>query len=305
MSEAAPTQLRIGRRVVSVKNLDKVLYPEAGFTKGDVIHYYLQVAHVLVPHLKNRPLTLKRYPNGTASEFFYEKRCPVYRPDWMVTTPVVGGKAGTINFCTVNDPVALAWIANLASIELHPLLSRGPKVQQPTMMVFDFDPGPPAGVIQAAATALQVRDLLHKIGLESFPKTSGGKGIHLAVPLNTPVTFDETKAFSRAVAQTLEKQFPDRVLSSMRKALRANKVFVDWSQNDEHKTTACVYSLRAREQPTVSTPIKWKELEAAVKNDDPDSISFRAEQVVERVKKLGDLFEPVLKLKQKLPETLG
>jgi bifunctional non-homologous end joining protein LigD len=259
---------------------------------------------VLIPHLKNRPLTLKRYPNGTAELYFYEKRCPVYRPDWINTVPVTGGRAGTINFCAVNDAVSLAWIANLASIELHPLLSRGPKVRQPTMMVFDFDPGAPAGVIQAGSVALMVRDFLEKLGLQSFPKTSGGKGIHLAVPLNTPCTFDDTKAFSKAIAQTLERQFPDKVISQMSKALRKNKVFVDWSQNDESKTTACVYSLRAREYPTVSTPITWKELEDAVKNNDPDSISFQAHQVIDRVSKRGDLFLPVLKLKQKLPASL-
>jgi bifunctional non-homologous end joining protein LigD len=232
MSAVAPTQLRIGRRVLSIKNIDKVLYPAADFTKGDVIHYYLRIANVLIPHLKNRPLTLKRYPNGTASEYFYEKRCPVFRPPWVNTTPVIGGKAGTINFCVVNDAVTLAWIANLASIELHPLLSRAPKVHQPTMMVFDFDPGPPAGVIEAAKIALRVRDFLERLGLKSFPKTSGGKGIHLAVPLNTAVSFDDTKAFSKAIAQTLERQFPAEVVSQMSKALRKHKVFVDWSQND-------------------------------------------------------------------------
>jgi bifunctional non-homologous end joining protein LigD len=306
MSVAAPsTQIRIGRRVLDVRNIDKVLYPAADFTKGDVIHYYLRVANVLLPHLKNRPLTLKRYPNGTASLFFYEKRCPIHRPKWMPTTEVVGGKAGPINFCVVNDAISLAWIANLASLELHPLLSRAPKVEQPTMMVFDFDPGPPAGVTQAASAAILVRDFLEKLGLKSFPKTSGGKGIHLAVPLNTPVTFDDTKSFSRAIAQTLERQFPDKIISNMSKALRKNKVFVDWSQNDEHKTTACVYSLRARDYPTVSTPITWKELEDAVKKDDPDRISFQAHDVIDRVARFGDLFAPVLKLKQKLPTSLA
>jgi len=304
MSVATPTQIRIGRRVLPVSNIDKLLYPAADFTKGDVIHYYLRVANVLLPHLKNRPLTLKRYPNGTASLYFYEKRCPIHRPGWMTTTEVKGGKAGAINFCVVNDAISLAWIANLASIELHPLLSRAPKVHQPTMMVFDFDPGPPAGVIQAATVALRVRDFLARLGLQSFPKTSGGKGIHLAVPLNTTVSFDDTKSFSRAIAQTLERQFPDKVVSNMSKALRKNKVFVDWSQNDEHKTTACVYSLRARDLPTVSAPIRWKELEDAVKKNDPDSLTFQAHEVIDRVSEHGDLFAPVLKLKQKLPTHL-
>src|SRR4051812_26629421 len=220
MSVAAPSMLRIGRRVVKLSNIDKVLYPAADFTKGDVIHYYLRMSRVIVPHLKGRPLTLKRYPNGVDSEFFYEKRCPAFRPDWMETTRVEGGKAGPINFCTVNDAVSLIWIANLASIELHPLLSKSPHVDRPTMMVFDFDPGPPAGVLDAIRIALRTRDLLDHVGLQCWPKTSGGKGIHLAVPLNTPVTFDDTKNFSRAVAQILEKQYPDEVLSKMSKALR-------------------------------------------------------------------------------------
>jgi bifunctional non-homologous end joining protein LigD len=305
MSVATPAQIRIGRRVLPVSNIDKVLYPAADFTKGDVIYYYLRIANVLIPHLKNRPLTLKRYPNGTASHYFYEKRCPNHRPNWMTTTEVTSGRAGSINFCVVNDAIALAWVANLASIELHPLLSVVPKVHQPTMMVFDFDPGPPAGVIQAASVALQVRDFLDSLGLQSFPKTSGGKGIHLVVPLNTPVTFDQTKSFARAIAQTLERQFPDKVVSNMSKALRKNKVFVDWSQNDEHKTTACVYSLRARDLPTVSTPITWKELHDAVKKDDPDLLQFQAHEVIDRVTKRGDLFAPVLKLKQKLPTSLA
>ena len=305
MSAAAPRQIRIGRRALQVSNIDKVLYPAADFTKGDVIHYYLRIANVLLPHLKNRPLTLKRYPNGTANAFFYEKRCPVFRPKWMTTTEVTGGKSGKIDFCTVNDALALVWVANLASIELHPLLSRAPKVHQPTMMVFDLDPGPPAGVIQAASAAIQVRDLLDQLGLKSFAKTSGGKGIHLAVPLNTPVTFDQTKSFARAVAQVLERQFPDTIVSNMSKALRKSKVFVDWSQNDEHKTTACAYSLRARELPTVSTPITWKQLEAAVTRNDDGLLQFQAHQLIDRVSRHGDLFLPVLKEKQKLPTSLA
>lgn len=296
--------LRIGKREIKLSNLDKVLYPETGFTKGDVIDYYLNIAPVVLPYLKGRPLTLKRYPNGVDAEFFYEKRCPKFRPDWLKTAHVIGGTVGPIDFCQVDDAASLAWIANLASIELHPLLCKSPHFDRPTMMVFDFDPGPPAGVIDAARIALRTHDLLEQVGLQCWPKTSGGKGIHLAVPLNTPVKFEDTKHFARAIAEALEASYPNEVLSNMSKALRKNKVFVDWSQNDQHKTTACVYSLRARSRPTVSTPITWKELESAVKKHDAEAITFEADDVIKRVKAKGDLFEPVLKTKQRLPKSL-
>src|SRR5437762_3554924 len=297
--------LRIGRRVLKLSNLEKVLYPAADFTKGDVIHYYLRIARTVLPHLKGRPLTLKRYPNGVDGMHFYEKRCPSHKPDWITTSKVSSNKhGGWINYCIADDVTALVWIANLASLELHPLLSRTPHIDRPTMMVFDFDPGAPAGVLDAVKIALRVRDMLAELGLKSFPKTSGGKGIHLAVPLNTPVTFDDTKNFSRAIAQLLERQDPDHVISRMSKALRPGKIFVDWSQNDEHKTTACVYSLRAKQRPTVSTPVTWKEMESALSKDDPDALTFETNDVLDRVARLGDLFEPVLKLKQRLPKTL-
>ena len=303
---AANTQtLRIGRRVLSLSNLDKVLYPAADFTKGDVIHYYLRVARTVLPHLKGRPLTLKRYPNGVDAPHFYEKRCPSHKPEWVTTGKVSSNKyGGWINYCIADDVTTLVWIANLASLELHPLLSKMPNYDRPTMMVFDFDPGEPAGVLDAAQIALRVRDMLAHMGLKSFPKTSGGKGIHMAVPLNTPVTFEQTKSFSKAVAETLERDDPQHVISKMSKSLRAGKVFVDWSQNDEHKTTACVYSLRAKQRPTVSTPITWEELQSAVKDRDADALTFETDAVLQRVAKRGDLFEPVLKLKQRLPKAL-
>jgi bifunctional non-homologous end joining protein LigD len=298
--------LRIGRRVLSLSNLDKVLYPAADFTKGDVIHYYLRIARAVLPHLKGRPLTLKRYPNGVDAPYFYEKRCPSHKPEWVTTSKVSSNKSGgVINYCVVDDVTTLVWIANLASLELHPLLSKAPNYDRPTMMVFDFDPGEPANVLDAAQIAMRVRDMLAHLGLKSFPKTSGGKGIHMAVPLNTPVTFDQTKTFSKAVAETLERDDPSHVVSRMSKSLRAGKVFVDWSQNDEHKTTASVYSLRAKQRPTVSTPITWDELESAVKDRDPDALTFETDAVLQRVTKRGDLFESVLKLKQRLPKSFG
>ena len=296
------TQVKVGRRTLSLSNLDKVLYPATGFTKGDVIHYYSKIAPFLLPHMKDRALTLKRYPNGVTNIFFYEKRCPVHRPEWVKTANIVSGRSqNRINYCVVADEPTLVWVSNLASLEMHTLLSKTSDPTRPTMMVFDLDPGPPAGVLDAVRIALRLRELFDKIGLECLAKTSGGKGIHLGVPLNTKVSFDETKAFSRAVAVALEQSDPQHVVSKMQKSLRGGKVFVDWSQNDEHKTTACVYSLRARERPTVSTPVTWDELHKALKKQDPDLLTFETEDVIKRVEKIGDLWKPMLTLKQKLP----
>ncbi|HYE17659.1 MAG TPA: non-homologous end-joining DNA ligase [Tepidisphaeraceae bacterium] len=291
---------RIGRWDVAVSNLPKVLYPEAGFTKGEVLRYYEAIAPVMLPHLKGRPVTLKRYPNGVDQPFFYEKACPVHRPTWVKTADVETTNR-TIPFCVVDSAATLVWLANLAALELHTLLSKAPRLERPTMMVFDHDPGPGVSVIDCARVAVKFRDVLGKLGLESFVKTSGGKGIHLYVPLNTPVTFEQTKAFSYAVAQLLEKQDPGRVTTNMKKDLRGGRVFVDWSQNDTHKTTACAYTLRARGRPTVSTPVTWAEVERAVKKGDEGMLRFEAGAVLKRVEKVGDLFEGVLKVKQKLP----
>ena len=298
-----PPSLKVGGKQIAVSNLDKVLYPETGFTKGQVIDYYLRIAPVMLPHLKGRPLTLKRYPNGVDGMFFYEKRCPVHRPDWVKTGKVWSeGNNDYINYCLVQDQATIVWLANLACLEMHTLLSRLPKDKVPTSMVFDLDPGPPANVLDSIRVGLQMRDVLLRLGLKSFAKSSGSKGIHLWVPLNTPVTFEQTKEFSRAIALLFEREHPKEVLSAMRKELRAGKVFVDWSQNDEHKTTACVYTLRARPHPTVSTPVTWDELQTALQKRDPDRVTFTTDQVLARVKKHSDLFADVLKLKQKLPK---
>ena len=296
------TTVKIGKIQVNLSNLEKVLYPEVGFTKGQVIEYYLKMSSVIVPQVKNRPLTLKRYPNGVDGMMFYEKRCPPHAPPWIKTVTVTSSReGGKLNYCVIDNAASLVWVANLASLELHTLLFRGENLYRPTWMVFDFDPGPPAGVLECIPIAIRVRDTLQKLGLTSFIKTSGGKGLHMVVPLNTVVTFEQTKGFSNAIARMMERDDPEHVTSNMKKDLRKGKIFIDWSQNDEHKTTVAVYSLRARNEPTVSTPVEWAELTTALKKKDPDRLKFLAPDVIKRVDKIGDLFEPVLKLKQKLP----
>ena len=295
-------EVELGGRRLKLSNLSKVLYPKAGFTKAQVIDYYVRIAPTLLPHLQDRPMTLKRYPNGVEGEHFYEKMCPRYRPEWVKTAPVFSyGRGENIDFCLFNDLPTLVWAANLADLELHPYLHTAPEIDRPTMMVFDLDPGPPADIVLCCEVALRVRRLFEAVGLACFPKTSGSKGLQVYVPLNTPVGYDDTKAFSRAVAELLERQEPGLVVSKMLKALRTNKVLVDWSQNDEHKTTVGVYSLRAKERPTVSTPVEWSEVERCLKKSDPSLLSFEWDEVLQRVEKKGDLFAPVLTLKQRLP----
>ena len=301
MSQKA--QLVVEGRKLSVSNLDKILYPKVGFTKGQVIDYYIRVAPVLLPHLKDRPLTMKRYPDGVEGEFFYEKNCPEHRPKWVQTARVWSESNDRfMNYCLVQELPTLAWAANLADLELHTSLSRKNKIERPTMMVFDLDPGAPTDIVQCCQVGLWLRDLLGQMKLKSFAKTSGSKGLQIYVPLNTAVTYDQTKNLSLALAQYLEREHADLVTSNMSKAVRKGKVFVDWSQNDEHKTTICVYSLRAREEPTVSTPVAWNEVENCLKKKKADLLRFRSDQVLARVEKRGDLFEPVEELKQKLPK---
>ncbi len=271
--------VEIAGKQVRLSNLDKVLYPAVGFTKAQVIDYFVRIAPVLLPHLKNRPLTLKRYPEGVDGMFFYEKTCPKHRPEWVQTAQVWSeGRGDYIPFCLANDLPTLVWAGNLADLELHTSLSVAKDVMRPTMMVFDLDPGPPANIVQCCRVGLWVRDLFAKLGMESFAKTSGSKGLQVYIPLNTPVTYDDTKPFAHAVARLLEDEHPEEVVSDMKKALRVNKVLVDWSQNDDHKTTVCVYSLR------------------------PDMLVLTTEDTVRRAEKLGDIFAPVLTLKQRLPK---
>ena len=300
MSQKA--QLVVEGKKLSVSNLDKVLYPKVGFTKGQVIDYFIRVAPVLLPHLKDRPLTMKRYPDGVEGEFFYEKNCPSHRPKWVQTAKVWSeGNQRIMHYCLANDLPTLVWAANLADLELHTSLSRKNKIERPTTMVFDLDPGAPADIVQCCQVGVWLRDLLAEMKLKSWAKTSGSKGLQVYVPLNTAITYDETKNLSRALAQHLEHEHADRVTSNMSKAVRKGKVFVDWSQNDEHKTTICVYSLRAKEEPTVSTPVTWNEVENCLKKKNAELLKFRSDQVLARMEKLGDLFEPVENLKQKPP----
>jgi len=295
--------VEIGNRRLKLSNLDKVLYPATGFTKGQVIDYYVRIAPALLPHLAGRPLTMKRYPEGVDAEFFFEKNAPMHRPDWVKTAPIWShGNQRNVNFILAEDLPTLVWVANLASLELHPSLALAKDIQCPTMMVFDLDPGPPANIVQCAQVGLWVREIFDHFGLQSFAKTSGSKGLQIYVPLNTKISYEETKPFAHALARVMEQEHPDLIVSDMKKARRTNKVFVDWSQNDEHKTTISVYSLRARERPTVSTPVSWEEVKRALKKKDATLLVFEAPQVLERVERMGDLFEPVLKLKQKLPD---
>jgi bifunctional non-homologous end joining protein LigD len=302
---AKKTALDIEGKSVAVSNLEKIYYPKAGFTKGEVLNYYIKIAPALLPHLKGRPLTLKRYPNGVDAPFFYEKQCPKPRPAFVKTATVARHhKEGSIEYCLVQNLPTLVWAANLGDLELHTLLSTAPKVHQPTQIVFDLDPGAPADAVQCAQVALLIREMFAKLGLECFVKSSGSKGMQLYVPLNTPTTYAETSPFAKAVAQTLEKAHPDLVVSDMKKHLREGKVLVDWSQNSETKTTVCVYSLRAKEQPYVSMPLEWAEVEQCFKKKDASRVFFTADAAVKRVEKKGDLFAPVLTLKQSLKKAL-
>jgi bifunctional non-homologous end joining protein LigD len=295
--------VEIQGRHLKLSNLQKVMYPATGFTKQQVIDYYARIAPAMLPHLEGRALTRKRYPDGVDGEPFFEKNAPMHKPDWVKTAPIWSeGNRRTVHYVLANDLPTLVWLANLAALELHPSLALAKDITRPTEMVFDLDPGPPANIVQCCQVALWLREIFEHFGLHSFPKTSGSKGLQLYVPLNTPTTFDDTKSFSRALAQVLEHDHPDMVVSDMKKNLRTGKVFVDWSQNDEHKTTVAVYSLRAREHPTVSTPVTWEEVARALKKKDASLLVFEAPQVVSRFEKKGDLFEPVLELKQRLPD---
>jgi bifunctional non-homologous end joining protein LigD len=301
---AARVEVDVDGRRLSLSNLDKVLYPAVGFTKGQVIDYYTRVAPVLIPHLRDRPLTLKRYPNGVDGKFFYEKNCPSHRPDWVRTEAIWSRRnKANIEFCVVDELPTLVWAANLADLELHTSLSLAKEIARPTMMAFDLDPGPPATIVECSQVALWLREVFGALGLESFPKTSGSKGMQIYVPLNVDgVTYDHTKPFAKSVAQMLEKQHPKMVVSQMKKELRGGKVFIDWSQNDDHKTTVNVYSLRAKQQPTVSTPLLWDEVEEILERADPEWPVFTSDEALARVDEHGDLFEPVLELEQELPE---
>ena len=288
---------------VKFSNLDKVLFPKAGFTKGEMIKYYVDAAPFILPHLRDRPVTLIRFPDGVQGESFYEKNAPRFAPDWIKTAQVPRQRhEGTINYILINDARTLAWCANLASIELHPFLHHARSLDTPTHVMFDLDPGEGSDLLTCAEIAFLVKEVLDSLGLEAFPKVSGSKGVQIYVPLNGRATYDTTQPFAKAVAELLERREPKRVVSNMSKALRKNRVLIDWSQNSRSKTTVCVYSMRGkRETPFISTPVTWKELRSALKSGDAAELFFTPDEALKRMRKLGDLFEPILKLKQKLP----
>jgi bifunctional non-homologous end joining protein LigD len=298
-------EVTVGRRKLKLTNLDKVLYPKTKTTKAEVIDYYARIADAILPHLRGRPLTLRRFPEGVGNPraSFFEKNCPKHRPEWVKTTPIyVDRRAGEIDFCLCENRATLIWMAQLAALELHPSLSKATRMEQPTVLAFDLDPGAPAGLVDCCKIALRVREIFSAFDLELFPKVSGGKGLQVYIPLNTKITYEQTGPFAKAVAQLLEKQTPKEVVSKMAKAERRGKVFVDWSQNHQKKTTIGVYSLRARELPTASIPLGWREVERAAKSGEAENLRFEIPDAIERVEKEGDLFEPVLKLKQRLPD---
>jgi len=303
---AQAVTLKVGARELKLSNIDKVLFAGNGFTKAHVVDYYVRISPFVLPHLKDRPLTLKLYPDGPTGKVMYLKNAPVHTPSWVKRAPVWRRSGESqINYILVNDLPTLVWSAGLANIELHTFLARAPKIQQPTMMVFDLDPGPPADILQSAQVAIWLKQLLDDLHLQCFVKSSGSKGIHLYVPLNTPVTYELTQGFAHRIATTLEAQHPELVISEMSKAARAGKVFVDYSQNADHKTTACVYSLRAKpDGPFVSMPMDWGTLTEALARKDREVFRLRPDDALRRLAEAGDQFAPVLKLKQKLSKSL-
>lgn len=293
--------LVIEGRELTVSNLDKVLYPATGFTKGDLIRYYVAIAPVLLPHLRDRALTMKRYPDGVRGFFFYEKNCPAHRPPWVKTAAVPSQRrGGTMPYCLANNLPSLVWMANLADIELHVSLARARRRERPTHLVFDLDPGEGATIFDCVRVGLWLREKLAQLKLDCFPKGSGSKGLQVYVPLNTTTTFEHTKAASRVIAESVERDRPETVVTNMRKELRKRKVLIDWSQNDEHKTTICVYSLRGTERPQVSTPFTWKEVETFLRREQREKFFPAPDEAIARVAKHGDLFAPVLEMKQRL-----
>ena len=298
---AKTAQTTVQGRELSLSNLDKLMYPRAHFTKRDLIEYYAAIAPALLPHLQGRALTVVRWPDGVDGKSFFQKQAPAHRPGWVATAAIPAGSK-TIDYTLCNDLATLVWLANLAAIELHTPIARAHAIQRPTMLVFDLDPGAPATVVECCHVALALQGMFENIGLRSFAKTSGSKGLQVYLPLNrNDVTFAHTKPFAKAVAELLEDAEPDLVVSRMTKAKRTGKVLIDWSQNDANKTTVCVYSLRATERPSVSTPVSWDEVQGALDSGDGSRLAFEADAVLARVAQRGDLFAPVLSLVQELP----
>ena len=294
----------IDGRELELSNLDKLLYPKTGTTKGDVLEYYRKIAPSLLPHLTGRPLTMKRYPDGVEGSHFYEKQCPPWRPDWVSTASVwTERKQRDVDFCVIDDLPTLLWAVNLADLEMHALLARADDIQQPTMVVFDLDPGDGVGLAECAEVAIWIREVLDHLDLDVVVKSSGSKGLHLAIPLNTGTSYEQTKPFARALARLAERERPDEVVSKMTKEKRRGKVFVDWSQNTAHKTTVVPFSLRARERPTVAVPLRWSEVAAVVDGKSkPEDLLMVTDQVLDEMSERRKLAEPLLKQRQRIPD---
>ena len=301
-AESSAVRTEIAGRPLKVTNLTKVLYPMVGFTKAQVIEYYARIAPVMLPHIEDRGVTFKRWPDGVTGESFFNKRCPSHRPDWVGTCLGPGDRVGGIDYCRLSEVASLAWAGNLAALEIHGPMARCEDIDAPTMLVFDLDPGEPATITECCQVALSIHDVLDTVGLRAVAKTSGSKGMQLYVPLNTPHTHGHASDFALAVAQLLEKQQPKSVTATMAKKERKGKIFIDWSQNSRHKTTIAPYSLRGRDRPTVSTPISWDEVADGA---DGEPLSFEAFEVLDRVDELGDLFIDAVTLEQELPVAGG
>lgn len=307
---AASVTVSVEGRNLELSNLDKVLYPEVGFSKAEVIDYYARVAPSLLTHCRARCVTFRRFPNGVEGKSFFEKRCPSHRPSWVPTAPGPGDSNGEIGYCVIDEPAAVVWAANLAALELHTPMARFRDLDAPQMVVFDLDPGPGTDVETCCEVAIELREVVDSVGLELFAKTSGSKGLQVYLPLNTDLdpgegpshTHQECADFALAVGQVLERRSPRRITTTMAKSERTGRVFVDWSQNSRHKTTVCAYSLRARPTPTASTPVTWDEVAAAAGGA---SLSFVAGEVLERIEVHGDLFAPTASLVQRLPRPRG
>jgi len=295
---------KFGGKELTISNPDKVMYSDNRFTKSQVIEFYASIAPYVLPHIKERPITMKRFPNGVGGAHFYEKDAPSFTPSWIKKFAIPRtGETSMIRYILLNDLPSLVWSANMANLEIHPFLAKAPQIERPTMLVFDLDPGEGADILSACEAAFHVKDLLDRLNLKSFVKVSGSKGIHLHVPLNTDVTYEVTQPFAKSIAQLLEREHPNLIVSEMPKTKRRGKVFVDWSQNAEYKSTVAVYSLRAKaNRPFVAMPVSWNDLTEAIKKGDAAQLFIEPDLALRRLKKIGDLFAPVLKLKQTLPE---
>jgi len=298
MAESEKVHVEVDGHRLAVSNLDKVLFPLVGFTKAQVIDYYVRVAPVMLPHICDRGITLRRWPDGVTADGFFEKRCPSHRPGWVGTCLGPGDRRGGIEYCRLDSVAALAWTANLAALEIHSPMARCTDLESPTMLVFDLDPGSPATIVECCRVGLEIQEVLEAVGLASYPKTSGNKGLQLYVPLNTPHEHGHCSDFALAVAQLLEQKLPGLVVSNMAKKVRKGKVLIDWSQNSRHKTTIAPYSMRAKDRPTVSTPLSWDEVGDGAGGE---PLIFDTADVLERLDAEGDLFAGALTLEQELP----